>query len=64
VPAGAAVTGRERFTRTAEAQLPSAEIGTAILSDYALSGPVLVGIEKGFFREAGVPLKTVASTIG
>jgi NitT/TauT family transport system substrate-binding protein len=29
---------------------PSAKIGTAVLGDYAMAGPIAVALEKGFFR--------------
>src|SRR2546428_11194807 len=29
---------------------PSVKLGTAVLGDYALAGPFIVGVEKGFFR--------------
>ncbi len=52
--AGVALSGLGRFTVLAEAQAPTVKIGTAVLGDYALAGPIIVGIEKGFFKEAGV----------
>jgi len=36
------------------AQGPTVRIGSAVLADYGLVGPILVGLEKGFFRAAGV----------
>jgi NitT/TauT family transport system substrate-binding protein len=39
--------------RIAVAQ-PSVKIGTAVLGDYSLAGPIIVGLEKGFFRQEGV----------
>jgi NitT/TauT family transport system substrate-binding protein len=41
------------MARVAHAQ-PAVKIGTAVLSDYSLAGPVIVALEKGFFREEGV----------
>jgi NitT/TauT family transport system substrate-binding protein len=39
--------------RVARAQ-PSVKIGTAVLGDYCLAGPIIVALEKGFFRQEGV----------
>ena len=39
--------------RVARAQ-PSVKIGTAVLGDYSLAGPIIVALEKGFFRQEGV----------
>ncbi len=39
--------------RIAVAQ-PSVKIGTAVLGDYALAGPVIIALDKGFFRQEGV----------
>jgi NitT/TauT family transport system substrate-binding protein len=33
---------------------PSVKIGTAVLGDYSMAGPVIVALEKGFFRQEGV----------
>jgi NitT/TauT family transport system substrate-binding protein len=33
---------------------PSVKIGTAVLGDYSLAGPIIVALEKGFFRQEGV----------
>ena len=41
------------MARVAHAQ-PAVKIGTAVLGDYSLAGPVIVALEKGFFREEGV----------
>jgi NitT/TauT family transport system substrate-binding protein len=39
--------------RIASAQ-PSVKIGTAVLGDYSLAGPVIIALDKGFFRQEGV----------
>jgi NitT/TauT family transport system substrate-binding protein len=36
------------------AQGPAVKIGTAVLADFGLVGPIAVALEKGFFRAAGV----------
>ncbi len=41
------------MARVAHAQ-PAVKIGTAVLGDYSLAGPVIVALEKGFFRQEGV----------
>src|SRR5262249_23337221 len=33
---------------------PAVKIGTAVLADYGLVGPVIIAAEKGFFKEQGV----------
>jgi NitT/TauT family transport system substrate-binding protein len=40
--------------RPAVAQMPTVKIGTAVLADYSLISPVVVGLEKGFFKAQGV----------
>jgi NitT/TauT family transport system substrate-binding protein len=37
----------------------SVKIGTAVLGDYGLAGPVIVGIEKGFFKAQGLAVEFV-----
>jgi NitT/TauT family transport system substrate-binding protein len=37
----------------------SISIGTAVLADYGLAGPVIVGIEKGFFKAQGLAVEYV-----
>src|SRR5262245_61781713 len=39
--------------RVAQGQ-PSIKIGTAVLGDYSMAGPVIVALEKGFFRQENV----------
>src|SRR5438309_3940274 len=41
------------MTRVAHAQ-PAVKIGTAVLGDYSLAGPVIIALEKGFFRQEGI----------
>jgi NitT/TauT family transport system substrate-binding protein len=50
--AGAAA-GAALAPRIAVAQ-PTVRIGTAVLADYGLAGPVIIAAEKGFFKEQGV----------
>jgi NitT/TauT family transport system substrate-binding protein len=38
---------------------PSVKIGTAVLGDYSMAGPVIVALEKGFFRQEGVNVEFV-----
>lgn len=38
----------------APAQSLAAKLGTAVLGDFALAGPIFVGIEKGYFKDNGV----------
>src|SRR4029077_8341239 len=33
---------------------PSVKIGTAVLGDYSMAGPVIVALEKGFFGQEGI----------
>jgi NitT/TauT family transport system substrate-binding protein len=33
---------------------PSVKIGTAVLGDYSLAGPIIIALEKGFFRQEGL----------
>lgn len=33
---------------------PAVKIGTAVLGDYSLAGPVILALEKGFFRQEGI----------
>jgi NitT/TauT family transport system substrate-binding protein len=37
----------------------SIKIGTAVLGDYGLAGPVIVGIERGFFKAQGLTVEFV-----
>src|SRR2546425_5638035 len=38
---------------------PSVKLGTAVLGDYALAGPFIVAVEKGFFRTEGLNVEFV-----
>jgi len=47
------VTSASLAPRISLAQ-PAVKIGTAVLADYGLAGPVIIAAEKGFFKEQGV----------
>jgi ABC-type nitrate/sulfonate/bicarbonate transport system substrate-binding protein len=49
-----AASGAAALGRPAYAQMPTVKIGTAVLGDYSLISPIVVGIEKGYFRAQGV----------
>jgi NitT/TauT family transport system substrate-binding protein len=53
---GAAVTGALAPAVRAQA---SVKIGTAVLGDYALAGPFIVAVEKGFFRTENLNVEFV-----
>ena len=38
---------------------PAVKIGTAVLGDYSLAGPIIVGLEKGFFGQEGINVEFV-----
>jgi NitT/TauT family transport system substrate-binding protein len=38
---------------------PTVKIGTAVLADYGLAGPVIIAAEKGFFKEQGISAEFV-----
>ena len=38
---------------------PSVKIGTAVLGDYSMAGPIIVALEKGFFGQEGVNVEFV-----
>jgi NitT/TauT family transport system substrate-binding protein len=38
---------------------PSVKIGTAVLGDYSMAGPIIVALEKGFFGQEGVTVEFV-----
>jgi NitT/TauT family transport system substrate-binding protein len=44
--------------RVARAQ-PGVKIGTAVLGDYSMAGPVIVALEKNFFRQEGLNVEFV-----
>jgi ABC-type nitrate/sulfonate/bicarbonate transport system substrate-binding protein len=56
--AGAAGAAGAAAPRVARAQT-AVKIGSAVLGSYALSGPVVVAIEKGFFRAQGLATEFV-----
>ncbi|MBI3454217.1 MAG: ABC transporter substrate-binding protein [Candidatus Rokubacteria bacterium] len=52
--ASTGVAGRGRL---AQAQMPTVKIGTAVLGDYSLVAPIVVGLEKGYFKAQGVAVE-------
>src|SRR5881397_1256028 len=46
------------LARAARAQTP-VKIGTAVLGDYAMAGPVIVALERGFFKSEGLAAEFV-----
>jgi NitT/TauT family transport system substrate-binding protein len=51
--AGAVAVGFDLAPRAAAGQ-PAAKIGTAVLGDYAMVGPVSVALARGFFKQNGL----------
>ena len=51
VSASGAVVGGALAPALGRAQT-SVKIGTAVLGDYALAGPFIVAVEKGFFNQS------------
>jgi len=49
-----AASGLGTGPRPAAAQGPTVRIGTAVLGDYSLVSPILIALEKGYFRAQGV----------
>ena len=49
-----AVSGVAGRVRPVAAQGPTVKIGTAVLGDFSLVAPIVVAIEKGYFRAQGV----------
>ncbi len=49
-----AATGVVGGPRPVPAQGPTVKIGTAVLGDYSLVSPIVIALEKGFFRNQGV----------
>lgn len=52
-----AVSGLAGRGRPAGAQTPTVKIGTAVLGDYALVGPILVALDRGYFKAQGVTVE-------
>jgi NitT/TauT family transport system substrate-binding protein len=52
-----AVSGAAGGGRRVAAQGPTVRIGTAVLGDYSMVTPILVALEKGFFRTQGVAVE-------
>jgi ABC-type nitrate/sulfonate/bicarbonate transport system substrate-binding protein len=48
-----AATTTPVLTRAARAQT-AVKIGTAVLGNYAMAGPVIVALEQGFFKSEGL----------
>src|SRR5438093_11557386 len=46
------------LARAARAQT-SVKIGTAVLGDYSMAGPVIVALERGFFKSEGLAAEFV-----
>ncbi len=53
-----ATTTTPVFARVARAQT-EVKIGTAVLGDYSMAGPVIVALEQGFFKAAGLAAEFV-----
>ena len=51
----AAVVGAPAFAQA------SVKIGSAVLDSYILARPIAAAVEKGFFREAGMPIRMTAT---
>src|SRR2546427_10642379 len=57
--AGATAAGTvPALARPARAQAP-VKIGTAVLGDYSMAGPVIVALERGFFKSEGLAAEFV-----
>jgi NitT/TauT family transport system substrate-binding protein len=52
-----AAAGLPARPRRAYAQMPTVKIGTAVLGDYSLVSPIVVAIEKGYFKAQGVDVE-------
>ena len=50
----AAFTAAAAATPRVVGAQPAVKFGTAVLGDYCLAGPVIVALERGFFRQEGV----------
>ncbi len=55
----AAATGPAMVPRPASAQLTPFKIGPVVLDELGLTGPILIGIEKGYFREDGIAAEMI-----
>ena len=53
-----AATTTPAFARSARAQT-AVKIGTAVLGDYSMAGPVIVALEQGFFKSEGLAAEFV-----
>src|SRR5881409_2197800 len=53
-----AATTTPVLTRAARAQT-AVKIGTAVLGDYSMAGPVIVALERGFFKSEGLAAEFV-----
>src|SRR5947208_16436363 len=56
--AAAAAGTAPALARAARAQTP-VKIGTAVLGDYSMAGPVIVALERGFFKSEGLAAEFV-----
>ena len=52
-----ATTGIAGSVRRVAAQGPTVKLGSAVLGDYSMVAPILVALEKGFFRAQGVTVE-------
>ena len=52
-----AASGLAGRVRPVAAQGPTVKIGSAVLGDYSMVAPILVALEKGFFRAQGVTVE-------
>ncbi len=57
--ASATLAARALVPATARAQATAVKVGTAVLGDYALAGPFIVAVEKGFFRTENLDVEYV-----
>src|SRR5437867_11801099 len=57
--AAAAALGGPRAPGVASAQT-NVKLGTAVLGDYALAGPFIVALDKGYFRAEGLNAEFIA----
>lgn len=55
----AAASGPAVVPRPADAQLVPFKIGSVVLDELATTGPILVGIENGFFRQNGIAAEMI-----